>query len=122
MVYLFLLALILGHRRPRRLERLLFFLVLSLFLIFAGGLLETNARIQYAAPPELTRLLAASLIVLGILFLFSLAVHTHAEYFQQVSRRRLQTSFMTLIYLIYLVPLNRLLVAAVEVHRRSTPW
>jgi len=30
LVYLFLLALILGHRRPRLFERLLFFLVLSL--------------------------------------------------------------------------------------------
>ncbi len=122
LVYLFLLALILGHRRPRLLERLLFFLVLSLFLIFAGGLLEMNARIQYTVPPELTRLFAASLIALGILFLFPLAVHTHAEYFQQASRRRLQTSFMALVYLIYLVPLNSLLIAAIESHRQSTPW
>jgi hypothetical protein len=34
LVYLFLLALILGHRRPRTFERVLFFLMLSLFLMF----------------------------------------------------------------------------------------
>lgn len=56
LVYLFLLALILGHRRPRQFERLLFFLTLSVFAIYAGGLLEINAQIQYASPPDATRL------------------------------------------------------------------
>ena len=51
LVYLFLLALILGHRRPRLLERLLFFLTLSLFLIYAGALLQINSEIHYGAPP-----------------------------------------------------------------------
>ena len=37
LVYLFLLALIVGHRRPRLFERLLFFLMLSLFCCIAAG-------------------------------------------------------------------------------------
>jgi hypothetical protein len=58
LVYLFLLALILGHRRPRLFERVLFFLFLSLFLIYAGGLLEINAFMEYGGfrMPEATRL------------------------------------------------------------------
>ena len=86
LVYLFLLALILGHRRPRLFERLLFFLVLSLFAIYAGGLLEINAEIQYASPPETTRLLYASLTVLGLLFLPALLIHVHIQYCVLVAR------------------------------------
>ena len=86
LVYLFLLALILGHRRPRLFERLLFFLVLALFAIYAGGLLEINAEIQYASPPETTRLLYASLTVLGLLFLPALLIHVHIQYCVLVAR------------------------------------
>src|SRR5215469_17372140 len=67
LVYLFLIALILGHRRPRLLERLLFFLVLSLFLIYAGGLLQINAEIQYGTPPLATHLFSEGLAALGFL-------------------------------------------------------
>src|SRR5271168_3693775 len=74
LVYLFLLALILGHRRPRLFERLLFFLNLSLFLFYAGGLLEVNAQIQYALPPDPTRLFYKALIAGGVLFLLPLMV------------------------------------------------
>src|ERR1700690_944949 len=55
LVYLFLLALILGHRRPRRFERLLFLLMLAFFAIYAGGLLGINSQIQYSSPPDATR-------------------------------------------------------------------
>jgi signal transduction histidine kinase len=80
LVYLFLLALILGHRRPRLFERLLFFLVLALFAIYAGGLLEINAAIQYGSPPQATKSLYLVLITLGTLFLLPLVWHTHVEY------------------------------------------
>ena len=69
LTYLFLLALILGHRRPRLFERVLFFLVLSLFLIYASGLLEINAQIQYGSVPNSTRLLYTLLRQLGVAFL-----------------------------------------------------
>ena len=80
LVYLFLIALILGHRRPRRLERLLFCLVLALFVMYAGGLLEINAQIQYSSPPAATRLLYTSLFLLGSLLLPGLTVHASVEY------------------------------------------
>jgi signal transduction histidine kinase len=87
-VYLFLLALILGHRRPRKFERLLFLLVLSLFAIYGGGLLEVNAQIQYGTPPNSTRWFYQSLMVLGLLLLFPLVWHAHHAYRRQVRGSR----------------------------------
>lgn len=84
LVYLFLLALILGHRRPRFFERLLFFLILSLFLIYAGGLLKINAQIAYGSPPEVTLQFADILAMAGVLLVFPLTVHTHVRYRQDV--------------------------------------
>src|SRR5580700_2933217 len=69
LVYLFLLALILGHRRPRTLERLLFFLCLSLFLLYSGGLLGANSAMYYLSSPFTTRIFYCSLVVLGLMFL-----------------------------------------------------
>ncbi|HUA01785.1 MAG TPA: ATP-binding protein [Candidatus Aquilonibacter sp.] len=87
LVYLFLIALILGHRRPRLFERLLFFLVLALLAIYGGGLLEINARIQYGTPPDATRLLYTSLIAFGLFFLPGLLFHTVAQYCRLLNPR-----------------------------------
>lgn len=84
-VYLFLIALILGHRRLRTFERLLFFLVLALFCIYAGGLLEMNARIEYVFAPDATRLLYSSLIMLGLLFVPALLVHSHLQFYEMAA-------------------------------------
>jgi signal transduction histidine kinase len=103
LVYLFLLALILGHRRPRRFERLLFFLVLSLFLIYAGGLLEINATIQYGLLPNATRLLCAVLMGLGTFALLPLIWHTHVEYVRSVQQWRINPVLRHLVWVTYLV-------------------
>ena len=87
-VYLFLLALILGHRRPRKFERLLFFLILALFAIYAGGLLEINAHIQYGTPPGATAFFANLLVVAGTFLLVPLIWHVHIEYIAAVQERR----------------------------------
>ncbi len=84
-VYLFLIALILGHRRPRTFERLLFFLVLALFMIYAGGLLEMNARIAYTFAPDATRFLYSILITSGVLFVPALMVHTHLQFYDMAA-------------------------------------
>ncbi|HTZ75586.1 MAG TPA: ATP-binding protein [Candidatus Aquilonibacter sp.] len=84
-VYLFLIALILGNRRPRLFERILFFLVLALFFIYAGGLLEMNARIEYAFAPDATRLLYSLLIASGLLFLPALLVHAHLQFYEMAA-------------------------------------
>jgi signal transduction histidine kinase len=92
LTYLFLLALILGHRRPRFFERLLFFLTLSLFLAYAGGLLELNALIQYGVVPRITHSLSAVLFGLGVLFLPALLVHVPLAYSRDLER--VQTSLL----------------------------
>jgi two-component system sensor histidine kinase HydH len=104
LVYLFLLALILGHRRPRLFERLLFFLNLSLFLIYAGGLLEINASIQYASPPYATRLFYSILHDLGIAFLAALLVHVHFVYVRSIQGRTLPRWCGIFVWLLYAFP------------------
>ncbi len=103
-MYLFLLALILGHRRPRLFERLLFFVILSLFLIYAGGLLEINALIQYGMPPSLTMIFCQSLIGLGSLFLLPLVWHTFFKYSEQVRKDRVGPIARLILWFFYLVP------------------
>ena len=88
LVYLFLLALILGHRRPRFFERLLFFLNLSLFLIYAGGLLEMNAVIEYGSPPNPTKLFYSILMGLGIGLLPALLLQVHVGFVRIRARAR----------------------------------
>ncbi len=120
LTYLFLLVLILGHRRPRKFERLLFFLVLSLFLTYAGGLLEINARMQYASPPESTRLLYASLFTLGTLFLPALLVHAHFQYYKLLRPSTLPPWCSAIVFLFYLIPFSGLLVHLFELRQISS--
>ena len=105
LVYLFLLALILGHRRPRTLERLIFFVCLSLFLFYAGALLSANSQIYYAAPPLPTRIFYSSLVALGALFLPAFLVHVYGYYLHRFQRRRPIPKFYVLaICTFYVVP------------------
>jgi signal transduction histidine kinase len=104
LVYLFLLALILGHRRPRLFERVLFFLILSLFLIYAGGLLEINAVIQYGTPPYATRLFYWILQVVGLAFLPALLVHVHLAYLRTIQGRVLPRLCSAVVWLLYALP------------------
>ncbi len=100
-VYLFLIALILGHRRPRLFERVFFFLILSSFLIYAGVLLEVNSRIEYGAPPAATAFLYRTLIALGVLFLPALLVHAHVLYLRLIQPDATQRSYMAITYAFY---------------------
>ncbi len=108
LVYLFLLALILGHRRPRLFERLLFFLVLSLFFIYAGGLLQINAEIQYSTPPHAAHLLSQGLIALGLLLLLPLVWHTHYAYRRQIRGLRPSAFASPLLVVLYLAAIAEL--------------
>ena len=90
LVYLFLIALILGHRRPRLFERLLFFLVLALFAIYAGGLLEINAEIQYGSPPSVTRVLYESLLLFGVFLLPGTLVDAGTAYDLLLTPRKIR--------------------------------
>jgi signal transduction histidine kinase len=120
LVYLFLMALILGHRRPRLFERLLFFVILSLFLLYAGGLLEINARMQYSSPPETARDLANALAILGTIFLAPLMWHTLIVYRTDIKKVALKWWYRSPIYLLYaLGALELAVVAVVSYHQIS---
>ncbi len=117
LVYLFLLALILGHRRPRRFERLLFLLILSLFAIYAGGLLEINAVIQYGALPAATGRLANLLMIAGMLFLSPFIVHSHVEYMRVAQQKSLRPFMWAVVGLFYLIVVVQIVFVAVVAHR-----
>ncbi|HKV28397.1 MAG TPA: ATP-binding protein [Candidatus Acidoferrales bacterium] len=80
LLYLFLLALIVGHRRPRRFERVLFFLILALFFFYSGALLAVNADIHYVTPHVSTAIFAMGLVLAGLAFLPGLLVHAEVEH------------------------------------------
>ena len=81
-VYLFLIALILGIGGRGDSNGCYFSWCSALFFIYAGGLLEINARIEYLLAPDTTRLLYSSLIVAGLLFVPALMVHCHLEFYE----------------------------------------
>ncbi len=120
LVYLFLLALIIGHRRPRLFERLLFFLVFSLFLLYSGGLLEINARMQYTSAPEATRLLYTSLITLGFLFLSGLLVHVHLQYYRLLRPSAVPGWCVVMVSVFYALPFLDLLLPIFTFRRLPT--
>ena len=113
LVYLFLLALILGHRRPRLFERLLFFVGLSMFLIYASGLLEINAMVEYGTPPAVTRWSYTLLRGLGFAFLPGLLVQLHTAYLKSVRGRRVSKWLDAMAWLFYLAPFAILTFAVV---------
>ena len=113
LVYLFLLALILGHRRPRLFERLLFFVGLSMFLIYASGLLEINAMVEYGTPPAATRWSYTLLRCLGFAFLPGLLIQLHTAYLKSVRGRRVSKWLDAMTWLFYLAPFAILTYAVV---------
>jgi signal transduction histidine kinase len=110
LVYLFLLALILGHRRPRLFERLLFLLVLSLFLIYAGALLEVNTWIHYSNVPDATRWFYQGLMALGFLFALPLVWNTHYAYRRQIRGSQPTVFARPLLVILYLLAACQLLI------------
>jgi len=78
---LFMLILIVGYRRRRNFERVLFFLALGLFLYYSGILLRTHIFLYYRAEiPVSTVLFADLLIAVSAALLPSLLVHAHQAY------------------------------------------
>jgi signal transduction histidine kinase len=76
----FWIAVILGHRRQRSFERVLFFLCLSLFQFYSGLLLALNSQLHYANTPGGLLQFSWLLICLGLTALPSLLLHLQVEY------------------------------------------
>ncbi len=81
LIHLFLMVLVLGQRRMRRFEWLLFSLISALFMWSAGNLLALNVGLAYGGPPPDIHSRFARLIpFLGAILSAPLAVHVHLEY------------------------------------------
>jgi signal transduction histidine kinase len=112
LVYLFLLALILGHRRPRFFERILFFVCLCLFLMYSGGLLEMNAVMEYGSPPQATQAFYTVLYGLGTAFLPAALLHAHLLYVRSIQGRAIPRWGWLFVWLFYLAPFVNFLAVA----------
>ena len=78
---LFLMILIVGYRRRRIFERVLFFLALALFLYYSGILLFLNAAQFYLSGiPSSTAKIVELLVSLGLIALPALLIHVHLAY------------------------------------------
>jgi len=78
---LFLMILIVGYRRRRIFERVLFFLALALFLYYSGLLLFLNASQFYLSGiPSSTAKIIDLLVSVGLVALPALLIHTHLAY------------------------------------------
>ena len=106
LVYLFLLALIVGHRRPRLFERLLFFVCLSAFMIYGGGLLEMNSVIQYGTPPLATQFFYTAIVNFGVAFLPALILAVHFGYLRSVRGRAVPSYLWLLAVMTGVIPLG----------------
>ncbi|HYL64889.1 MAG TPA: ATP-binding protein [Candidatus Methylomirabilis sp.] len=80
LLQLFWMVVIVGYRRQRNFERVLFFLCLALFLFYSGSLLALNAQIYYALPPPLLQASAITLLCVGLCLLPPLLIHLHFEF------------------------------------------
>ena len=78
---LFLMILIVGYRRRRVFERVLFFLALALFFYYSGILLFLNASQLYLSGiPSSTAKIVDLFVFLGTVALPPLLVHSHFAY------------------------------------------
>ncbi len=105
LVNLFLLILIVGYRRPRTFERILFFIALATFLFYGGLLLFMNAAIYYTDASAMTSAMAISefLMACGLSVFPGLLIHAHLSFGQSEGywqRKRWHTAAMATGYLI----------------------
>ncbi len=84
LAYLFLLVLIVGYRRRRHFERVLFFLSLALFLVYAGVLLGINSTLFYSEIPKTTSLIVVLLVASGLLVVPGLVIHASFSYGESI--------------------------------------
>jgi signal transduction histidine kinase len=85
LVHLFLMVLILGNRRLRRLEWLLFWLISGLFMWNSGNLLALNVGLFYGVGPAMLSRASRLIPLLGLVLAAPLLVHVHLNYLEQFS-------------------------------------
>jgi len=98
LVHLFLMVLILGQRRLRRLEWLLFALMAALFMWNSGNLLALNVGLFYGVPPNILAGISRLIPFLGLLAAAPLLVHAQAEYAGQIRALPAATRFLVAVF------------------------
>ncbi|MGO8789316.1 MAG: two-component system sensor histidine kinase NtrB [Terriglobia bacterium] len=81
LIHLFLMVLILGNRRLRRLEWLLFGLMAALFMWYSGNLLALNISLYYGAGPVVLSGFSQTVSIVGFFAAVPLLVNVQAEYY-----------------------------------------
>lgn len=89
LVHLFLMVLILGQRRLRRLEWLLFLLIAALFMWNSGNLLALNVGLFYGVGPNSLVAISRLISFVGFLVAVPTVVFVHLEYLRQFRPDRL---------------------------------
>ena len=84
LVHLFLMVLIMGQRRLRRLEWLLFALTAAIFMWNSGNLLALNVGLFYGVGPNALSAISRLIPFLGLVSAAPLMVHVHVEYGQRL--------------------------------------
>lgn len=80
LLHFFLLVLILGNWRLRRLEGLLCGLMAAIFMWYAGNLLALNTDLYYGAAPAVMSGFARTVSMVGFMGAVPLLVHVQVEY------------------------------------------
>jgi signal transduction histidine kinase len=80
LVHLFLMVLILGQRRLRTFEWLLFWMMAALFMWNSGNLLSLNVSLQYGVGPNGLEAVSRMIPFAGLILIAPLAVHVHFAY------------------------------------------
>lgn len=102
LVHLFLMVLIMGQRRLRRFEWLLFWLMAALFMWNSGNLLSLNVGLHYGVGPNGLGAVSRVIPFVGLALIAPLAVHVHWEY---AARLRPWTNSSRLLVAMFYLPL-----------------
>src|SRR5437588_9707385 len=100
------MVVILGYRRQRNFERVLFFLCLAFFLFYVGSLLALNSQIYYPKPPAGLQAFAIVVISVGLCLSPALLLHLHLEYAQTRGLLQVKAWKRAILALFYLAGLH----------------
>ena len=106
LIELFWMVVILGYRRQRNFERVLFFLCLAFFLFYGGSLLALNSQIYYPKPPAGLQAFAIVVISVGLCLSPALLLHLHMEYAQTRGLLQVKAWKRSILALFYLAGLH----------------
>ncbi len=98
LVHLFLMVLVLGQRRLRRLEWIMFALMAALFMWNSGNLLALNVALHFGVGPKILSAVSRLIPFLGLILTPPLLVHLQEEYAAQFRPSGLSLRILTAVF------------------------